>query len=140
MGDFKSLRGALDGAKVARAFEAFRARRRRPAIRCGEDGIGVTLDPDQPDLIEPLMTWSEVRSVTALKRDLSRVDLICLQFEGRHGQIYEVHEEMVGWPDLLEALPRHLPGCLTEGEMLGKVMHPPFAANETVIFRRASSP
>ena len=140
MGDFKSLRGALDGAKVAKAFKAFEARRRRPAIRCGEDGIGVTLDPDQPDRIEPLMSWSEVRSVTALKRDLSRVDLICLQFERSNGQVYEVHEEMVGWPELLEALPRHLPGCMNEGEMLAKVMNPPFAANETVIFRRASSP
>jgi hypothetical protein len=139
MGDFKSLRGSLDGAKVAKAFEAFRARRRRPAIRCGDDGIGVTLDPDQPDLIEPLLAWSEVRSITALKRDLSRVDLICLQLERSNGQIYEVHEEMVGWPELLEALPRRLPGCLTEGEMLGKVMTPPFAANETVIFRRSPS-
>lgn len=136
MGDFKSLRGALDGAKVARAFAAFASRQRRPAIRCGDDGIAVTLDPDQPDRIEPLMAWRDVRRITALKRDLSRVDLVCLQFERRDGQVYEVHEEMIGWPDLLAALPRQLPGCLTEGEMLEKVMNPPFAANETVIFRR----
>lgn len=137
MGDFKSLRGALDGAKVAKAFAAFATRQRRPAIRCSDEGIGVTLDPDRPDVVEPLMTWHEVRRVSALKRDLSRVDLICLQFERGDGQVYEVHEEMIGWPDLLAALPRHLPGSLTEGEMLEKVMHPPFAANETVIFRRA---
>lgn len=137
MGDFKSLRGALDGARVARAFAAFAARQRRPAIRCGDEGIGVTLDPDRPELVEPLMTWPDVVRVSALKRDLSRVDLICLQFERSDGQVYEVHEEMIGWPDLLAALPRHLPGCLTEGEMLEKVMEPPFAANETVLFRRA---
>ena len=136
MGDFKSLRGQLDGAKVAKAFKAFEARRQRPSIRCDDAGFGVTLDPDRPDLIEPLLAWAEVRRVTALKRDLSRVDLICLQFEGMKGQVYEVHEEMVGWHEMITILPQHLPGCLTEGEMLAKVMDPPFAVNETVLFRR----
>ncbi|HZN02093.1 MAG TPA: hypothetical protein VFD06_00750 [Candidatus Polarisedimenticolia bacterium] len=136
MGLFDSLRGALDGAKVAKAFAAFEARRQRPAIHSDADGIGVTLDPDHPDFIEPLLSWLQVRRVTALKRDLAARDLICLQFEAASHQVYEVHEEMVGWHDLIASLPRHLPGCLTEGEMLEKVMNPPFAANETVIFRR----
>jgi hypothetical protein len=137
MGIFDALRGMLGESKVAKAFEAFGAARRKPAILFDGEGLALVLDPSHPDDVTPALSWSEVKTVTAFKRDLLAVDLICPQFEGLDGRVFEVYEEMAGWPELVAALPTHLPGCLTETAMLERVMQPPFAANETVIFRRS---
>ena len=79
--------------------------------------------------------WSQVNGVVAFKRDLLTVDLICIGLSTPESSI-EVDEEMEGWKELIEALPRLLPGTLNPSEWWDKVAHPAFATNPTVLFSR----
>ena len=74
--------------------------------------------------------WDDVRSVTALKRDLMTVDLVCLLLNTTTGMI-EVSEEMEGFArfeaDLEAALDVDPTWKLA-------VLFPAFATNATAIF------
>ncbi|MCX6904115.1 MAG: hypothetical protein NTW03_11705 [Verrucomicrobia bacterium] len=82
------------------------------------------------------LKWSEVEEVHAFKRDLITTDLICLAFkkEGKE-EYYQIHEEMAGYHDLFEALPRRLVK-FTYAWFFG-VAHPAFETNHQVIWKRA---
>ena len=82
------------------------------------------------------VAWGDVTRVTAFKRDLFSVDLVCLAFDAADGRRVEVDEELPGWVELLDALPRALPGALGREQVLGAVVQPPFATNETVVYSR----
>ena len=74
------------------------------------------------------LRWSEVEEVHAYKRDLFTTDLICLAFrKSGTEECYEVHEEMAGYHDLLEALQRHLP---VEFRVIGAVDNSHSAASQ----------
>jgi hypothetical protein len=139
MGIFVALRSVLGDSKVAKAFRGFGAPRPRPAVHIDGTGIGLALDPSQPDTITPAISWSEVRRVVAFKRDLLAVDLVCLWFEGPDSHACEVNEEMAGWGELLDSLPEYLPGCIPKVDILGGVVKRAFATSELVIYRRPSA-
>ena len=82
------------------------------------------------------LRWSEVEEVHAYKRDLFTTDLICLAFK-KSGteEYYEVHEEMAGYHDLLEALPSHLPKFTLE--WLLDVASPAFETKHRIIWTRS---
>jgi hypothetical protein len=67
------------------------------------------------------------------------VDCICLAIATTDGTTTEVNEEMEGWEELTEALPKQLPGSKPWSECFSQVAFPAFATNETVIFERKSS-
>ena len=82
------------------------------------------------------LRWSEIEEVHAYKRDLFATDLICLAFKkSATEEYYEVHEEMVGYHDLLEALQRHLPRFTLEWFL--DVAVPAFETNHQIIWKRA---
>lgn len=80
--------------------------------------------------------WPQVREVVAFKRDRFIVDDVCLSFLVGERWI-EVHEDMPGWQQLVDGLDRRIMGVTPSREWRPRVVHPPFARNEEVIFRRA---
>jgi len=139
MGIFVALRGMLGDSKVAKALMGFGAPRPKPAIHVDRVGFGLALDPAEPDRITPAVSWAEVQRVVAFKRDLFAVDLVCLQIEFGDDRAWEVNEEMAGWGELLDSMPSVLPGCMTKDEILDRVVQPPMATNETVVYERSSA-
>ena len=82
-----------------------------------------------------VLFWNEIEAVYAFKRDLFSVDLICLSFKkSAKEEYYEINEDMVGYHDLIEAMPTHLPGF--NGEWFSTVAFPAFKTNQQVIWRR----
>ena len=82
------------------------------------------------------LTWDEVISINAFKRDLYVVDRVCLGIDLSDGSSIELDEEMNGWDALTQKLPEYLPGCKTFGEWYLEVAFPAFQLNMTVIFER----
>jgi hypothetical protein len=82
------------------------------------------------------LRWIEVEEVHAFKRDLFSIDLICLAFKrvGKE-EYYEIHEDMVGYHDLLQVLPTRLPGF--SSEWFSSVACPAFKTNNQVIWKRS---
>jgi hypothetical protein len=85
------------------------------------------------------VSWQEITTATAYKRDLVTTDLLCLAFQTGNGKTLEIHEEMSSWTELMAELPSYLPGCMTEAEILARVLKPAFATNATRVFVRANS-
>ena len=99
-----------------------------------QTGFAVTTaDSSSP---QASLEWNDVNAVLAYKRDLYRVDLICLGFVTASGTI-EVHEEMRGWSELLEQLPSRLRGLPPSAEWWERVAKPPFASCMTKLYERA---
>lgn len=69
--------------------------------------------------------------IVAYKRDLIAVDRVCFAMQAEDGLWYTASEDDPVWLALLEKLER-LPGFDTD--WASKVIQPPFAENETVIF------
>jgi len=85
------------------------------------------------------LRWDEVEEIHAYKRDLFTTDLICLAFKkSSKDQYYEIHEEMAGYYDLLEALPSRLPKFTLE--WIFTVAVPAFEANHQIIWKRSPNP
>lgn len=138
MGLLQALRNSLQKSATARAFSGFGLPRPLPCVEFDSSGIRVALDPADPSKVTPTLMWSDVTRARAFKRDLFAVDLVCLGLEVGEELALEVNEEMAGWPELLEALPKLLPGCMNQGQILDAVLKPAFATNETEVFRRVS--
>jgi hypothetical protein len=102
------------------------------------DGAGLEIIGSTGPAANPIdrLTWAAVTRVTAYKRDLFAVDLVCLLFETADGRRIEVDEECGAWDRLLETLPSVLPGALDRDRILRAVVLPAFATNETVVFER----
>jgi hypothetical protein len=93
---------------------------------------------DRPTAALGEFKWAAVARVVAYKRDLYIHDLICVAFEFADGTAFEIHEEMMGWQDLIDSLPRRLKGCAPFEEWWPKVVSPAFETNETTLFERES--
>jgi hypothetical protein len=103
-------------------------------IRCNETGLVVsTSRSKQPNVS---LSWGEVDTILAYKRDLMYVDLICLAFGTSEGAI-EVHEEMQGWSQLVEQLPLRLAGMPPLSDWWERVAMPPFALSAATLYKRA---
>ena len=93
-------------------------------------------DPRNADPQPQEAPWSEVAKVSAYKRDLFTVDQICLLFETARGPL-EVNDDMMGWTELLEALPDRLPGFPPVSSWFSGVAYPAFVENCRVLYERA---
>ncbi len=76
------------------------------------------------------LKWDMIRQVTAFKRDLMAVDLLCLAIATSE-HIVEIHEQMVGYPDVEAQLCSRL-GIGQEWKL--GVLFPAFATNATLLF------
>ncbi|MCB2076212.1 MAG: hypothetical protein KDE55_00790 [Novosphingobium sp.] len=74
----------------------------------------------------------QITGVTFYKRDELTSDLICCDIVVA-GKTWTIHEEVPGWPLLIEHLER-LAGF--RADWFEAVALPPFGRNETIAFRR----
>jgi hypothetical protein len=122
-------RRSLDGL-INRAYPTSRTRQRRD---CGHDGRLLETPLSGRELFR--VRWPEVREIRAYKRDLLATDLICLGFRDTEtDEYFEVHEEMTGF-DLLRTRLAEVFPTIPSG-WFEDVMHPAFATNLMVLFRR----
>jgi len=84
------------------------------------------------------VTWDEVTSIVAYKRDCFVVDLLCVGIETKDLWV-ETNEEMDSWKSMIDALPNYLPGMPKASEWWERVVQPPFAANWTPLWNRKYS-
>jgi hypothetical protein len=75
---------------------------------------------------------TSINVVVFYKRDEITTDLICCDVEVA-GRVWTFHEEAGGWTDLIAHLSA-LPGF--RADWYAEVVSPPFAASETVAYRR----
>jgi hypothetical protein len=104
-------------------------------IRCDKSGFAVTVGGSTSSTGAARLTWNEVKTVLAYKRDIYVTDLICLGFTSPDGTI-EVDEEMQGWSQLVEKLPNLLPGTPPMSDWWERVAKPPFSSCVTKLFER----
>jgi hypothetical protein len=95
------------------------------------DGFVVTRDGNA---IEQLK-WKDVREVIAYKQDLVTVDRVCLELWSMVGEVAAINEDLPGFVIFREEMERALVGI--DVDWWAKVVHTPFAENQTVIFRRS---
>ncbi|WP_211251131.1 hypothetical protein, partial [Arenimonas composti] len=76
--------------------------------------------------------WEWVESVAAFKRDMLTLDDVWFQLEGS-GEPVMVCEEQPGFAEWERKLCEHFPSVAGWRE---QVIHPPFAENFTVLYRR----
>jgi hypothetical protein len=79
--------------------------------------------------------FDAIIGVEAYKRDELTTDLICFDIlvEAELPMTWRIHEEVEGWPELVEALQR-LPGF--DADWHAKVFQPAFAESRIVIYDR----
>ena len=82
--------------------------------------------------VEPVWTfrWENVIRILAFKRDLFAIDQICLVFGLSDDTSVETNEEMIGFAQLIQELPRRFVGM--DREWFDKVAQPPFESRPTV--------
>lgn len=80
--------------------------------------------------------WGDIEEIHACKADLFTTDLIRLLFKksGRD-ECFEIHEQMAGYHELVEALAKYLPGFGLD--WFSDVAFPAFETNHRVIWRRS---
>lgn len=61
------------------------------------------------------VAWSEISRIDAYQRDSfqKNATLVLTLKDGSH---VELNEYLSGWADLVDALPKYLPGCLARGD------------------------
>ncbi len=80
--------------------------------------------------------WSDVGAVFAYKQDCATVDQICITFVDLGGEVrLAISEDDAGYQQLVEDLPRHLPGCLAPADWFQQVAFPAFETNWTELYR-----
>ena len=122
----------LDDVRAWRAAKVAR----RTGSRVQRDDSGLTyFDSDQSSALR--LTWLEVTDVFAFKKDCYAVDSIHLILGNSERKVWvEVAEDDAGYPELIAALPRNLPGCPTEDEWFPSVTLPPLETRWTRLYPR----
>ncbi len=80
-----------------------------------------------------IASFDEVIRAIAFKKDEVTSDLLCVQIELADGQLIELNEDARGFEDWLRRVDG-LPGA--DPDWRAKVIQPPFARNETLLFLR----
>ena len=101
--------------------------------------ISTTSDAIQLSLSSPAqeksIPWNSIRRIVVFKRDVFANDLLCLAIELEPQAVLELDESMNGWRELIEQLPRHLPGALPAEEWLQRAAFPAFELSPIEIYR-----
>ena len=117
-------------------FSNVRQQAAKYSVRCDETGL--TQIVQRGGSTETfLLTWNEVTSVIAYKRDCFSVDQIRLLIEGTNdNRCVEVTEEDDGYKRLIEEMPVRLRGFPLPSEWWEKVALPPFELCWTQLYTR----
>ena len=106
--------------------------RQKPAIRLEASSFCVT----EGDKVILQVEWARVREVVAFKEDLFGYDEIRLGFRTGGSDTYQrVTEKFVHYQELLQELPRRLPGIRTD--WFSDVAFPAFVPNWTTLWGQA---
>lgn len=90
-----------------------------------EDGFQVTRLTDDAKGNDFRLRWADVKEVFAHKDDVFAYDIICIGFRiDEKGNFYDVDEEMWGYEELREFLPKQFPGI--REDWFRDVAFPPF--------------
>ena len=65
------------------------------------------------------MTWKEIKRIEAYKKDQFIQDCACLVLALGDGSSVELNENLAGWSDVVNTLPRVLPGCVAISDWWG---------------------
>jgi hypothetical protein len=61
------------------------------------------------------VAWNEISKIDAYQRDQFQKNIF-LVFALKDGSHVELNENLPGWADVIDALPKALPGCLPRGD------------------------
>lgn len=78
--------------------------------------------------------WTAITGITAFKRDLITVDILCLEIEVTHGgrsEVYEVNEEMKGFENLISQLDKRFS---LKDNWREFVLRPPFKEQKIMLW------
>jgi hypothetical protein len=103
------------------------------------NNISVRSLKNKPVELTPI-AWTKILKATAFKRDLFTVDCICLLLETSDKKHLELNEDMKGWLEFTDTMPKHLQGCKPLQDWIFEVAHPAFAPNPTEIFCKKAIP
>ena len=78
--------------------------------------------------------WRKIKEIYVYKRDIFIVDLICITLRTANDDGFELHEQIRGWQELVENLPKYLPECDPFHEWFVKVAFPAFEFNLVKIY------
>ena len=85
------------------------------------------------------MRWIDVEKIVAFKRDLLSADCICLFLSRADNSGLELDEDMKGWCEFTEAMPKHLPTCKPLQDWIFDIATPAFATNLTELYSRSTA-
>jgi hypothetical protein len=125
-------------ARVRRLFEGLQQRKielLRAVIVIDEHGLTRNTLFSDGSSYSAATKWSEISRIVAFKEDFAAFDLLCMGLTGREGTMV-IDEEMEGFDAMIQALPLHLPGAPEVDQWWAAVIHPAFATNFTVLYRR----
>ena len=108
--------------------------RTQKLISHNEEGFEVRWADHRSDVVEAF-DWQEIATIIAFKRDCFALDLICLAI-GNATSATEINEGDAGWEEFIQTLERRLPGSSPRETWLRAVAQPPFATNQTVVYRK----
>jgi hypothetical protein len=80
------------------------------------------------------MRWQDIQRVVAYKRDLITTDLICLELESGAGQRTLIHEEVIGFWEVVNEMEKRL-GVFPEN-WRERIMKPPFQSNLLILHEK----
>lgn len=104
-------------------------------VLCDELGVSLT-SRSRGNESPHRIAWRDVGAVYAYKQDCFTVDQICITFVDLGGAVrLAISEDDAGYQQLVEGLPRHLPGCLAPADWFQNVAFPAFETNWTELYR-----
>ena len=112
--------------------------KRKPVRIAQADATGFVVSAAGEDRLIP---WHEVEQVTAFKRDLYTIDMVCLLLMfGAEQHILELNEQMEGYDTFVSAMDSNLAEAMPWAQWFMAVAIPAFAANALCIYRRNGKP
>ena len=82
---------------------------------------------------ERFYRWSDIETITAYKADLMTYDDLRLDI-GFEDVVLTLSEDLAGWSEFVEMLPKKLPGIRVDWE--SNFIQTPFATNLTLIYTK----
>ncbi|MGA3077877.1 MAG: hypothetical protein ABSG56_29895 [Bryobacteraceae bacterium] len=89
----------------------------------------------QTDETAKCFRWQEITVVLACKRDCFAFDLICLVIADAMTAV-EINEQDDGWDAFIAAASKNLANSVPRDTWWAAVAQPPFAANQTIVYRK----
>ena len=80
--------------------------------------------------------WDEIDKITAFNLESWASWMVCLAIEKNNQKVIHIDNKMYGWKGLLDAIPKHLPGCNDIKKCINIVDSPDTSLRETIYDKR----